>query len=423
MITNSDSIPNIKQFSVLNDAPSSIVIIKPILDENKRVIDLKPAYINKAAEHLLAITKSNFYNEPISKLPLDPSIFNNEICYKTAYEGLNNKVKLYAPKISRHFDISSWSPKKGYAAFTIRDTSDIYELQEASTKQYEKIKVLLQNSTDFIFDLDLKDNNIYIDLYSDKKGLVQKKVYISPEWSKSKIIHQDDISVVEKITENLKGELDSKTINVRLRKNAEDDFQWYKIVFHKYQDPDSKNYNIIGYGLNVHDEIVRLNNLKEQAETDRMTGIYNNIAAKQKIINTISNTQNIANAFFLIDLDDFKTINDTYGHPVGDKVIRLVAESLESTFRCSDIIFRLGGDEFGTLAIGVKKIKYAKSLCEIINKNIDQNNNLGFPINVSIGVSINKSSNPTYEEYYNIADKALYEIKDHGKKGYEIKYF
>ena len=154
MITNSDSIPNIKQFSVLNDAPSSIVIIKPILDENKRVIDLKPAYINKAAEHLLAITKSNFYNEPISKLPLDPSIFNNEICYKTAYEGLNNKVKLYAPKISRHFDISSWSPKKGYAAFTIRDTSDIYELQEASTKQYEKIKVLLQNSTDFIFDLD-----------------------------------------------------------------------------------------------------------------------------------------------------------------------------------------------------------------------------------------------------------------------------
>lgn len=86
-----------------------------------------------------------------------------------------------------------------------------------------------------------------------------------------------------------------------------------------------------------------------------MTGIYNNIAAKQKIINTISNTQNIANAFFLIDLDDFKTINDTYGHPVGDKVIRLVAESLESTFRCSDIIFRLGGDEFGALAIGVKK--------------------------------------------------------------------
>ena len=122
MITNSDSIPNTKQFSVLNEVPSSIVIIKPILDENKQIIELKPAYINKAAEHLLSITKNTFYNEPISKLPLESSIFNNDICYKTAYEGLNNKVKLYAPKINRHFDISSWSPQKGYAAFTIRDT-------------------------------------------------------------------------------------------------------------------------------------------------------------------------------------------------------------------------------------------------------------------------------------------------------------
>lgn len=247
--------------------------------KNKQVIELKTSYINKAAEYLLSITKNIFYNELNSKLPLVPSIFNNDIYHKTAYEKLNNKVKLYAQKINRHFDISSWSPKKGYAAFIIRDTSDIYELQEATIKQYEKIKVLLQNSTDFIFDL------------------------------------------------NLKGELDSKTIN------------------------------------------------------------------------------------------------DTYGHPVGDKVIRLVAESLESTFRCSDIIFRLGGDEFGALAIGENKIKYVKSLSEIINKNIDHNNNLGFPINVSIGVSINKCLNPIYGEYYSIADKVLYEIKDRGEKGYEIKFF
>lgn len=111
--------------------------------------------------------------------------------------------------------------------------------------------------------------------------------------------------------------------------------------------------------------------LTQQAERDLSTGLYNKetARAKMEIALKLYDKPDTC-AFFMIDLDYFKTINDTYGHAAGDFVVKRTADVLKESFREEDIIGRLGGDEFGILYVGKNSsdilIKKAERICQAI---------------------------------------------------------
>jgi len=124
--------------------------------------------------------------------------------------------------------------------------------------------------------------------------------------------------------------------------------------------------------------------------------------------------------FMIIDIDYFKLVNDTYGHPMGDLVLRKTAEKIKQSLRKSDLIGRIGGEEFAVLIDNYKEgFDVANKIKENVSKVSFKVNDEEFNITVSIGGIITK--NYDYEYLYKMADKALYEAKKERNKVVIIK--
>jgi len=117
----------------------------------------------------------------------------------------------------------------------------------------------------------------------------------------------------------------------------------------------------------------------------------------------------------LLDIDYFKKVNDTYGHPVGDYVLETLAKLIQDNIRDRDKFYRIGGEEFAIISIQKNKddeIKFAQRIRKIIE---DYNFEKAGKVTISIGFTALKD-NETYEEWYKRADEALYEAKKERNK-------
>jgi diguanylate cyclase (GGDEF)-like protein len=163
--------------------------------------------------------------------------------------------------------------------------------------------------------------------------------------------------------------------------------------------------------------------MQQLAYYDRVTGIPNRHFFEERIEQAISNAQRYGTSCYLlmIDLDDFKIVNDTIGHHVGDLLLRHVSESLTQTMRQNDSIFRIGGDEF---AIIIESISDHESVGQIAEKIIKA---VSTPVmleghEVKVGASIGISCFPKYasdvQTLMSTSDSAMYAAKGKGKNNY-----
>lgn len=169
-------------------------------------------------------------------------------------------------------------------------------------------------------------------------------------------------------------------------------------------------YNNI-YELNTANEA----KLSYRAEHDALTGIINR-GAFDRLRQFLKNKQ-IPLALLIVDVDKFKTVNDKYGHEMGDKVLKKVAKLLEESFRSTDYTARIGGDEFAVILTEVEKNKK-----EVIKEKIERINTIltnpedDLPeTSVSVGVAF--SVNGFEDDLYKKADEALYITKENGRRG------
>ena len=161
----------------------------------------------------------------------------------------------------------------------------------------------------------------------------------------------------------------------------------------------------------------RTRTLLKNAEYDALTGILNRRAYEQICQNSSEQKRSIA--LLLIDMDDFKSINDTYGHIGGDTALKSLATILSETFRNGDYVARIGGDEFAAVLTDFKEDGF-KIVAEKIDSINEQLSGLENIRNVSISVGMAFSPSGYSEELYKKADKALYAVKNSGKKGCRI---
>ena len=161
--------------------------------------------------------------------------------------------------------------------------------------------------------------------------------------------------------------------------------------------------------------------VEQTAEHDKLTGIYNRWGGEGLIKNYVTNS--LSGTLMIIDLDDFKHVNDTYGHAVGDDVLVAAARVLTSVFRESDVVMRMGGDEYVVYAVGMADRIFAEKRLQQLNermRTIHPAGEAGDHITVSIGAVVNDGSYPDYEILFGVADKQLYEVKAHGKDSYKL---
>jgi diguanylate cyclase (GGDEF)-like protein len=167
--------------------------------------------------------------------------------------------------------------------------------------------------------------------------------------------------------------------------------------------------------------------LEKIAFFDPLTNIPNRrffIDQSNRLIQSC-NRRNVMIAFGIIDIDDFKVLNDTYGHNVGDAVLVAFSKNLKHFFRIDDAFCRHGGEEFA-FAVAIENATDLKSLADrlisgIRNIVIEMDRNTQLSITVSIGIKLcNPSSDLDLEIEIKQADIALYQSKENGKNKYTI---
>lgn len=163
-----------------------------------------------------------------------------------------------------------------------------------------------------------------------------------------------------------------------------------------------------------HAEIERL------AITDGLTGLFNHKQFQERLAQEFNRTERFPDplSLLLIDIDYFKRINDTYGHPVGDSVLKRVANIIKKTIRSIDISARYGGEEFAVVLVGTDE-EGAMNMAERLRKTVMDTKFVSdestFSVTISIGISTNAGDVKKKEELVDKADKALYKAKGDGR--------
>ncbi|RSM75353.1 GGDEF domain-containing protein [Kibdelosporangium aridum] len=169
---------------------------------------------------------------------------------------------------------------------------------------------------------------------------------------------------------------------------------------------------IIGITLVLHRGVL-IRQLRDQARTDPKTGLLNSASWSNDAETQLARGENAA--LLMLDLDNFKSINDRYGHLVGDKHLKGVADVLRSEVRATDMVGRFGGEEFVILLPGASQ-EDAMAIAERIRRRVE-----GFAVEglgmvtVSVGVAAHPDHGTTLEEVMNAADLALLAAKTAGR--------
>jgi len=156
--------------------------------------------------------------------------------------------------------------------------------------------------------------------------------------------------------------------------------------------------------------------LEKMALFDQLTGLYNRHyllnTAKKNVASAIRNSHAIS--VLMIDIDHFKIINDTHGHPAGDSVIQAVAKILNGEFRDEDVAARFGGEEFVVL-LNNCDLKNAIIRAETFREKVACLKPIGIKVTVSIGVSQLESEEQSFSDLLAKADEGLYLAKQQGR--------
>ena len=200
--------------------------------------------------------------------------------------------------------------------------------------------------------------------------------------------------------------------------------RWIEEDVRLLADPDSGHLMMFMQLKDVDSEKRRLDALSLAAETDSMTGFYNHDATMRRIRDFISGDgYHGRHALFMIDIDNFKNVNDELGHSKGDETITKIATIIRVLFRNSDLLGRIGGDEFLVLMKNVNNASLAhKKAAELVDalQFICTNGAASVYLTSSVGVCLYDTPGTTLETLFAGADAALYSAKNAGRNRYAI---
>jgi len=256
-------------------------------------------------------------------------------------------------------------------------------------------------------------------------------VYISDLSTYIPFVEQHKISEFQQIKEVLLKNKINSFVCCKLYSVKQNEILGYLIVYSKYKI-DEESYRLILL-LSSYIEIAILNvklyeNIKELAITDSLTGLYVQRYFKELLAEKlkISKFYKKPLVFAMFDIDNFKQINDTYGHNVGDEVLVRFANLLTARLRETDVISRYGGDEFAVIFPNTD-LNNAKNICEeirnlVINEKIvipktiiGSSSSVRIKFFVSCGLGAYSEKFNTLEEFIDYVDKLLYKAKQTGK--------
>ena len=296
------------------------------------------------------------------------------------------------------------------------------EILNNSRMQEERYRVLAEMSNDILFDYYIQeDEMVYSDKFTENFGRKAKIERFAELKEELQYVYKDDVFAFENFCKLLGGEKQKLEAEYRM-KRLSGDYVWCYVCGQTLYNNVNKPVKIVGKLSNIDLQKREVEKLQFKAEMDAMTRIYNKVATRERINACIKNSRKQdKHALLIVDMDNFKKINDTFGHLKGDEVLKEGVGHLKNMFRGDDIIGRIGGDEFVVFMSNVTSrediVNKAKSIGKAFRKTYCEGGN-EVTVSASIGISIYPMDGGDYEELLERSDKALYEVKKSGKNGF-----
>lgn len=208
------------------------------------------------------------------------------------------------------------------------------------------------------------------------------------------------------------GSPDESSFTIKLPSGS-GDIGVFRVLFSCLRDGTGRVHSVIGKLVDISAEEKEREQLIAESQVDGLSQLFNRAATIKAIKKSmIAKEDRKADVLLIIDCDNFKEINDTYGHLVGDEALKSISRGLKLTFRQSDILGRIGGDEFCVYMHDIPSVKFVRLKTKQLADSI-RDSNKGIPVDVSIGISILRDPVP-YERLFKQADEALYRAKRDG---------
>jgi len=304
-----------------------------------------------------------------------------------------------------------------YGVFT--DISGAKRSYDKLSERLERYEIILSQTENVLFDWDLTTDSIsFSDTWESIFGYepINSKVFEALEYGS--FFHPDDLPMLlDSINEIMQGAAYRMT-EVRIATNT-GRYLWCRFRASAIRSDVGTLVRIVGVIINIDSEKRSSQLLLDKAERDTLTKLLNKPAAKNRIEKFLSQEQDDAKGTMLIiDLDNFKLVNDLHGHMFGDAVLEQAARELKSLFRSQDIVARIGGDEFMVLMCGVCDRDIIEDRCEkliSIFKGLFADQLCDCSLGCSVGVAIAPEHGSDYYTLFQHTDQALYQAKNRGK--------
>ncbi len=303
------------------------------------------------------------------------------------------------------------------------DITEEMNLQQKYALAEARNKIVFENINSGIFEWDMIRGTIDISDHMERRFIGAVKDGPIPALNVKNYIEPEDYEhLIEKIESVKNGDSDKIVMTLGL-KNADGTVTHSDMSLVAIRDHNYVAVRMVGILIDVEERHRREEELRSKASRDSLTGLYNKGATQQLIENTLELRGNQEHAVVLCDIDDFKSVNDTFGHGVGDEAVKMIARLLSETFDRGCVIGRTGGDEFMVLCrnIGGDYYRLRKQIRRLNeNRPTIEEGGLRRELTLSIGVALYPNGGRTYDELYKNADTALYKVKERGKAGYEV---
>lgn len=306
--------------------------------------------------------------------------------------------------------------QRQYFHCIFHDITDTKKNQEQLAISEQRYEIILSQTQDIIFELDCKTFEIYYSANFEKKFGYQIPVKGFPDsMFATDIIYEADKAKLRRKFQGLLSGDGHMSHEYRI-KHKDGRYTWVDVHATVMRDSGGQPIKILGIITDIHARKTEILETKRMANLDPLTGLLNRRECVRRINRYVETCCCLA-ALIIVDIDNFKTLNDTKGHPYGDSVLTRISRGLLSVFRQNDVVARIGGDEFLIFLSEIKESDNILPKLEAIQEIFLAVNATGpdMPISCSIGVSFYPEHGSDFTTLFAKADAAMYHAKRHGK--------
>jgi len=333
---------------------------------------------------------------------------------------IRGKAGMYVPVLVKGSLVRNVQGNKELFCVVMDVSRERAILEELEFEQ-ELNKILMEKSDEIVFEINFEERTVKVSAQFKKKfgWSLPKKYWGDEELDLVQVFEEDRREFAKAIEEVFNGKGGGELVTRICKRDGTP--CWCKILYHIMRS-DNERIRLIGKITGIDAQMKEKQLLMEKAQLDALTGLYNKDAFRIHCVEYLSEYPDNNSAIVFFDVDNFKEINDSLGHAVGDKALLDVSRKMQLIFSNDGVLGRFGGDEFCALVKDVSEEELRKTLDGLLKElRLEYSDGCQTTsFSVSIGAVCSNEFGNDFDKLLEYADKAQYFAKEKGKDSYAL---